>query len=100
MLQGVVQVRATIGVVTKIKVIVLAHKNMQDIVQDTGAEQKILIHQRAQKVAVPVAAELRVQIGRQVVVVGLIWILPAVQERAVNPTGNMLLAVKIYIIQI
>ena len=104
MLQGAVQVRATIGVVTKIKVIVIVRKNMQKVRIPPnlviGEEQEEPIHQRAQKVAVPIAAELRVQIGRQVVVVGLIWILPAVQERAVNPTGNMLLAVKIYIIQI
>ena len=88
MLQGAVQVRATIGVVTKIKVIVLAHKNMQDIIQDTGPEQKMLIHQRAQKVAVPVAAELRVQIGWQAVAAGHICIQPRVQELAVKLMEN------------
>lgn len=69
MLQGAVPVRATIGVVTKIKVIVLAHKNIQDIIQDIGAERRMHILPVPGKVVVPVPAELPEIIGLQVVAV-------------------------------
>lgn len=92
MLQGAVQVRATIGVVTKIKVIVIVRKNMQKVRIPPnlviGEEQEEPIHQRAQKVAVPVAAELRVQIGWQAVAAGHICIQPRVQEQAVKLMEN------------